>query len=57
MEIAAAVTSKAGVVPILEHMGLPTDAPAFHPARPPPQVDLPFGGFEADPPAGDDFEP
>ena len=50
MEIVAAVTSKDGIVRILEHMGLPTDAPAFHPPRPPPQAELPFGGSEADPP-------
>lgn len=61
MEIVVAVTSRDGVVRILEHMGLPSDAPAFHPPRPPPQVKLSFGtdvssGFDADPPARDDFE-
>jgi hypothetical protein len=56
MEIVAAVTSRDGVVRILEHIGLPSYAPTFHPARPPPQVELPFGGFEADSPAGDEFE-
>ena len=57
-EIVAAVTSPASVVPILEHMGLPSEAPAAHPPRPPPQTDLPFGasGFEVDPPAPDDFD-
>jgi len=59
MEIIAAVTSRAGIVRILEHLGLPTAAPAVHPARPPPQSELPFEvtGFEPDPPAPDDFEP
>ncbi len=39
-------------------MGLPSVAPAIHPARPPPQADLPFdvSGFEPDPPAPDDFD-
>jgi hypothetical protein len=56
MEIVAAVTSKDGIARILEHMGLPSDAPTFHPPRPPPQVELPFGGFEVDPAAVDEFE-
>ena len=58
MEIVAAVTSPAGVVRILEHMGLPSEAPAAHPPRPPPQAELPFdvSGFEPDPPAPDEFD-
>jgi hypothetical protein len=58
MEIVAAVTSRVGVVRILEHMGLPSVAPAVHPPRPPPQAEPPFGvsGFEPDPPAPDDFD-
>jgi hypothetical protein len=58
MAIVAAVTSRAGVTRILEHVGLPTDAPDFHAARPPPQSELPFDrapAFEADPPARDNF--
>jgi hypothetical protein len=58
MEIVAAVTSPVGVVRILEHMGLPSVAPAVHPPRPPPQVELPFDAsrFEPDPRAPDDFD-
>gem|GEM_PF-6405162 len=60
MEIVAAVRSKDGVTRVLEHMGLPIEAPAFHTPRPPPQVELPFGvdvsGFDPDPPAPDDFD-
>jgi hypothetical protein len=58
MEIVAAATSPAGIVRILEHMGLPSVAPAVHPPRPPPQVELPFdaSGFEPDPPAPDDLD-
>lgn len=58
MAIVAAVTSNAGVTRILEHLGLLTDAPAFHAARPPPQAELPRDPapvFEADPPPPDDF--
>jgi hypothetical protein len=43
---------------ILRSIGLAADPPAFHAARPPPQIDLPFdvaSGFEPDPPARDDF--
>jgi hypothetical protein len=48
MEIVAAVTSTAGIVRILEHMGLPTVAPTVHPPRPPPQRNCPSdaSGFE-----------
>ena len=59
MEIVAAVTSTEAVTRILENLGLPSAPPAFHSARPPPQTELPFGpaapGFEADPPAPDEF--
>ena len=51
MTIVAAVTSRAGVTRILEHLGLPTEAPDFHAARPPPQGELPLDAasvFEAD---------
>jgi len=57
MAIVAAGTSRAGVARILEHLGLPTEAPTFHAARPPPQAELPLDAaprFEADPPAWDD---
>jgi hypothetical protein len=48
----------AGIVRILEHMGLPSVARAVHPPRPPPQAELPFdaSGFDPDPPAPDDFD-
>ena len=58
LTIVAAVTSRAGVMRILEILGLPTEAPAFHAARPPPQAELPLDvapTFEADPPSRDDF--
>ncbi len=58
LTIVAAVTSRAGVMRILEYLGLPTEAPAFHAARPPPQAELPLDvapTFEADPPSRDDF--
>ena len=58
MAIVAAVTSRASVTRILEHLGLPTDAPNFHASRPPPQAELPLDAapvFEADPPAPSDF--
>jgi Putative transposase len=58
MEIVAAVTSPAGVLRILEHMGLSSVVPPVHLPRPPPQAELPFdvSGFEPDPPAPDDFD-
>jgi hypothetical protein len=44
---------------ILASLGLAGSPPAFHAARPPPQIDLPFEdatpGFEPDPPVPDDF--
>jgi len=42
MEIGAALTSKAAITRVLDHLALSADAPGFHPARPPPQVELPF---------------
>jgi len=58
MEIVAALTSKAAITRVLGHLGLSADAPRFHPARPPPQVELPFAddddGFYPDPPAPED---
>ena len=39
--IVAAVTSKTDVTGLLEHLGLPTDAPGFHAARPRPQAEPP----------------
>jgi hypothetical protein len=59
MEIVAALTSKAAVARVLGHLGLSVDAPGFHPARPPPQGELPFADeareFLADAPAPEDF--
>jgi len=59
MEIVAAVLRAGAITRVLDHMGLPSAVPGFHPARPPPQLDLPFddggSGFEADPPAPDDY--
>jgi hypothetical protein len=59
MEIVAALTSKATITRVLGHLGLSADAPGFHPARPPPQVELPFADeapdFVADVPAPEDF--
>jgi len=59
MEITAALTSRPTIERFLEHLGLPLDRPEFHPARPPPQSELPFADepstFYADPPAPEDF--
>jgi hypothetical protein len=58
MRIVATVTSTVEAMRILRSIGLAADPPAFHAARPPPQIDLPFdvaSGFEPDPPARDDF--
>jgi hypothetical protein len=67
MEIITVVTSTEAVRRLLENLGPPSAPPAFHSARPPPQTELPFAvgglgadpaaasGFEADPPAHDDF--
>jgi hypothetical protein len=57
MAIVAAVTAPGSVTRILEHLGLPVDAPTLHPARAPPQPDLAFDvapAFEPDPPAPED---
>ncbi len=40
MKILAVVTAPASVHGILKHLGLPTEAPRLHPARPPPQMEL-----------------
>ena len=59
MEIVAALTSKVAITRVLGHLGLSADAPGFHPARPPPQVELPFRDEApdsvADAPAPEDF--
>jgi hypothetical protein len=59
MEIVAALTSKAAITRVLGHLGLSAEAPGFHPARPPPQTELPFAdeapNFVADAPAPEDF--
>jgi hypothetical protein len=63
MHVLAVVTSTSGVTRFLDYAGLPTEAPRFHPSRPPPQQELPFadaaraavfpdfGGFEPDGPS------
>jgi len=58
MEIIAAVSSNEAVTRILASLGLPSNPPAFHSARPPPQTELPFsgGGLGADPSTASDFE-
>ena len=40
MRIVAAVVAGSEVKRILESLGLPSAAPKFHPARPPPQASL-----------------
>jgi hypothetical protein len=59
MEIVAALTSRPSIERVLGHLGLPLDAPGFHPARPPPQSELSFGdemaAFYPDPPPPEDF--
>jgi len=40
MKIHAVVTAPASVRRILKHLGLPTEAPLLHAARPPPQMEL-----------------
>jgi hypothetical protein len=40
MKILAVVTAPASVHRILKHLGLPTEAPLLHAARPPPQMEL-----------------
>ena len=56
MKIPAAVTAPASVRRILNHLGLPTEAPRLQAARPPPQPELADGdaqldGFYPDPPS------
>ena len=61
MEIVAALTSRPSIQRVLRYLylGLPLDAPGFHPARPPPQSELSFGdeteAFYPDPAAPEDF--
>ena len=58
MELVANVMSREAVTRVLQHLGLSAEAPQFHPARPPPQAELPFDAapaFEADPPAPADL--
>jgi hypothetical protein len=59
MQIVAALTSRPSIERVLQHLGLTMDAPAFHPARPPPQTELSFGdepaAFYPDRPAAEDF--
>jgi hypothetical protein len=59
MRIVAAVTSTVEAARILRSIGLASDPPSFHAARPPPQAELPFvdaaPGFEPDPSVRDDF--
>jgi len=44
MRVVSAVTSPAVIRRILEHLDLPTEIPAFAPARGPPQEELPAFG-------------
>jgi hypothetical protein len=59
MDIVAAVTAPAEASRLLAHLGLASTVPTFHPARPPPQLELPIGAVPADtyadPPAPDDL--
>jgi hypothetical protein len=59
MEIVAALTSRAAIARVLRHLGLSAETPGFHPARPPPQTELPFADeardFVADAVAPEDF--
>jgi hypothetical protein len=48
MKILAAVTAPASVQRILNHLGLPTEAPRLQVARPPPQLALEDGEMHAD---------
>jgi hypothetical protein len=60
MTIVAALTAPLAVGRVLRHLGLPTEAPQLHPARPPPQAELRFdrepAPFYADPLPREDFE-
>jgi hypothetical protein len=56
MKILAAVVALASVRRILNHLGLPSEAPRLQAARPPPQLGLADGeahsdGFYPDPPS------
>lgn len=56
MKILAAVTVPASIRRVLDHLGLPSEAPRPRPARPPPQLELAEGrqppdGFYPDPPS------
>jgi hypothetical protein len=58
MKIVAVVTAPASVRRVLEHLGLPSEAPRPRPARSPPQLDLtegrgPSDAFYPDPPSPD----
>ena len=58
MRIVAVVTAPANVRRILKYLGLPTEAPQLHAARPPPQTELEEAqvagmGFYPDPPCPD----
>ena len=58
MKIIAAVTKPASMRRILEHLGLPSEAPELHPARPAPQLEMERApaeaeDFHADPPGPD----
>jgi hypothetical protein len=48
MKILAAVTAPASVRRFLTHLGLPSEAPGLHAARPPPQMELDEGCTKAD---------
>jgi len=47
LKIIAAITDPGALRRILDHLGLPTDPPQPHPARPPPVSDLGFEPFSA----------
>lgn len=42
IKVVSAVMEKAAIDKILNHLGLPTETPIIHPARPPPQAELDF---------------
>jgi hypothetical protein len=43
MQIIGALTSCSSIERVLQHLGLNANAAAFHPAGPPPQIELSFG--------------
>ena len=54
MKILAVITNPDSVRAILDNVGIPSDTPRCHPARPPPQTEFPGGdsdAFYADPPS------